>query len=171
MDPILWAAIVALAWKLFAQGCYRRSGLEALCLSGHPTALGNFVFLRWKMDKVKEPSTATQYQGEGKEQMATWRSWSKKKWSEAGFAGSPEHEEQAKRMALAACRNISMSEFKAILGRPEEEDGGHGSELYNAIINPMIRREMILKADLPQDLDDAIAKAYGELEKKYGKQK
>jgi pyruvate, water dikinase len=30
-------------------------------------------------------------------------------------------------------------------------------------------REAILKADLPQDLDNAIAKAYGELEKKYGK--
>src|ERR1035437_5302360 len=30
-------------------------------------------------------------------------------------------------------------------------------------------REAILKADLPQDLDDAIAKAYTQLEKKYGK--
>ncbi len=30
-------------------------------------------------------------------------------------------------------------------------------------------REAILKADLPQDLDDAIAKAYAELENKYGK--
>jgi pyruvate,water dikinase len=30
-------------------------------------------------------------------------------------------------------------------------------------------REAILKADLPQDLDDAVAKAYAELEKKYGK--
>src|ERR1035437_7113669 len=30
-------------------------------------------------------------------------------------------------------------------------------------------REAILKAELPQDLDNAIAKAYSELEKKYGK--
>ena len=30
-------------------------------------------------------------------------------------------------------------------------------------------REAILKADLPQDLDNAIAKSYEELEKKYGK--
>ena len=30
-------------------------------------------------------------------------------------------------------------------------------------------REEILKATLPQDLDDAIGKAYAELERKYGK--
>jgi hypothetical protein len=86
--------------------------------------------------------------------MATWRSWSKKRWSEAGFARAPEHEEDAKRMALAAIRNISMSEFMAILGRPKEEYAGHGSELYNAIINPTIRREMVLKAFFGNKIPD-----------------
>ena len=83
----------------------------------------------------------------------SWRSWSKKRWSEAGFSGAPQHEEQAKKMALAAIRNISMSEFVAILGR-KDEYAGHGSELYNAIINPTIRREMILKAFFGNKIPD-----------------
>ena len=86
--------------------------------------------------------------------MATWRSWSKKRWSEAGFTSAPEHEQQAKRMALSALGNISMSEFKAILGRPKNEYAGHGTELYNAICNPTIRREMVLKAFFGSKIPD-----------------
>jgi hypothetical protein len=85
--------------------------------------------------------------------MKTWRSWPKKRWNEAGFIGAPEHEEQAKRMALAAIRNISMSEFMAILGR-KDEYAGHGSELYNLINDPLTRRSSILHAFFGKKIPD-----------------
>ena len=42
-------------------------------------------------------------------------------------------------------------------------------DIHNLQIRGKKVREIILKATLPQDLKDAVAKAYAELEKKYGK--
>lgn len=84
----------------------------------------------------------------------SWKNWSLKKWQNIGFNRKPGDENEAKKFALANVRNISMSEFKSILGRLEDEYAGHGSELYGLINNPFTRKEAILHAYFGKKIPD-----------------
>lgn len=92
--------------------------------------------------------------GMEQEDAMSWKKWSLKKWQNIGFNRKPVDENEAKKFALANTQDISMSEFKPILDRPEDEYAGHGSELYDLINNPFTRKEAILHAYFGKKIPD-----------------